>query len=272
MGSMYVDDIFGGGLADDVQDDSWDDAWNGADDVGGDLRHVVNALRQTLHEDYADASDEDVEQALTDMLATMGPAEAFNFSSAISQIGRGAGALLSDPTVGSIARAALPVAGGALGTAVGGPLGAAVGSRLGGMAAGAIPTGTPSAPAPRPMTPTTVPVVPAPAAAGSDAAKKALVLSRQPEVVQSMLAAALGQYGVQQVAGLPVAQVLATLSRLLGQAAADADEVAYLSGWAGDTEGDTESDTDTDTDDLYEALLDAGDLELADADHGWDQP
>ncbi len=314
----YLDDVLGDRLGDDfwddhgdgVGDDFWDDYGDGVgvdlldgdgngflDDLGeadggGGLGRLVDVLRQGLHEDYADASDEDVEHALTGILGTMGPAEALNFSSAISQIGRGAGSLLSDPTFGSIARTALPVAGGALGTAVGGPLGAAIVGQLAGKAAGAIPTRPPAAPGPRPMVPTTVPVVPAPAAApaalaasaapaasaaavaptavaGSDAAKKALVLTRQSDVVQSLLAAALGQYGRQQVAGVPVAQVLGTLSQLLGQAAADADELAYLSGSTGDAE--SESDDGADGDDLYEALLDADDLELADAYQGWDE-
>jgi hypothetical protein len=319
----YVDDIPGGGVAADFLadygdifgDDFGDDVLS---DVRSDVDRLVNALRNTLHEDYADASDEDVQQILTDMLDTMGPAEAFNFSSAISSIGRSASSLLSDPTAAAIARAALPVAGGALGTAIGGPLGTAVGSRLGGLAAGAIPTRTPRAP--RPMTPTTVPVVFAPAAvpavapllpaapaapavtsappaapavvaepaapavpavvdapaapaaaapavAGSDAAKKVLILTRQPQVLQSLLAAAMGQYGTQQVAGKPVAQLLGTLSQLLAEAAADADELAYLS----EAIRDDESESDFE-DDLYEALLDADDLELADAYYqGWDE-
>jgi hypothetical protein len=325
----HFDDIVGGGIADDFLDDYGgvlgddygevlgdDFVDDFGDDVMSDVRRdmdrLVNALRNALHEDYADAPDEDVEQILIDMLDTMGPAEAFNFSSAISSIGRSASSLLSDPTVASIARTALPVAGGTLGTAIGGPLGAAVGSRLGGLAAGGISTRTPTTP--RPMTPTTVPVVPAPVAvptvapfqpaapaapaaaapavvaepaapavpavvaaspapatapvaAGSDAAKKALVLIRQRQIPQSLLATAIGQYGRQQVAGVPVAQVLGTLSQLLGEAAADADELAYLSRITGDA--GSESDIEGD---LYEVLLDADDLELADAYYqGWDE-
>ena len=306
----YLDDILGDDYGEVFGDDFGDDVMS---DVRRDVDRLVNALRNALHEDYADASDEDVEQILTDMLDTMGPAEALNFSSAISSIGRSASSLLSDPTVASIARAALPVAGGALGTAIGGPLGTAVGSRLGGLAAGAIPTRTPTAP--QPMTPTTVPVVPAPVAvpavaplppaapaapaaaataappvvaepaapaaaaaapaAGSDPAKKALIFTRQPQVVQSLLAAAMGQYGRQQVAGIPVAQVLGTLSQLLGEAAADADELAYLSEATGDAESESDLESDIEGDiegDLYEALLDADDLDLADAYYqGWNE-
>jgi hypothetical protein len=281
LGSVDLDDILGGGVDEDFSDEDPDDFGDGLlGDVKGGLDHLVGVLRNTLHEDYADASDEDLEQVLTGMLDTMGPAEGLNFSSAISSIGRSASSLLSDPTVASIAKTALPIAGGALGTVVGGPLGAAVGSRLAGMAAGAIPTRAPAVPTARPMVPTTVPVLPAPAetpgavpadtpaaAAGSDAAKKALVYSRQPEVVQSLLAAALGQYGRQQVAGVPVAQILGTLSQLLGEAAADADELAYLSGSAPDAESES-----LDDEDLYQALLDADDLELERAHRGWDVP
>jgi hypothetical protein len=296
VGALDLDDTLGGG-ADDFGENYPEDFGDGygddlGDDYGGDfgddllgnvkgrMDHLVAVLRNTLHEDYADASDEDLEEVLTDMLDMMGPAEGLNFSSAISSIGRSAGSLLSDPAVASIAKAALPMVGGAVGTAYGGPLGAAVGNRLGGLAAGAIPTRTPAPTAARPMAPTTVPVLPAPAAtpvavpaatpaaaAGSDAAKKALVYSRQPEFVQSLLAAALGQYGRQQVAGVPVAQMLGTLSQLLGQAAADADELAYQSGSAADAESES-----LDDEDIYEALLDADDLELADAYERWDVP
>jgi hypothetical protein len=65
-------------------------------------------------------------------------------------------------------------------------------------------------------------------AGGSAAAAQALVLTQQPDVLRGLLAAALGRPGRLQVDGTPVAQLLALLSQILGQAAADADELMYL--------------------------------------------
>ena len=63
---------------------------------------------------------------------------------------------------------------------------------------------------------------------GSAAAAQGLVLSQQPEVLRSLLATALGQHGRQQVSGVPVAQLLTLFSQVIGQAAADADQLMYL--------------------------------------------
>ena len=65
-------------------------------------------------------------------------------------------------------------------------------------------------------------------AGGSAAAAQGLVLSQQPEMLRSLLATALGQQGRQQVSGVPVAQLLTLFSQVIGQAAADADELMYL--------------------------------------------
>ena len=82
----------------------------------------------------------------------------------LSQIGRSAGQALSDPTVSAIARTALPIAGGALGTVIGGPVGTALGTQLGTLAAGALPPQQVPRPpaAPRPGV---IPAPPAPARA-----------------------------------------------------------------------------------------------------------
>ena len=69
--------------------------------------------------------------ALENVLEAMSPAEAFNFGSALNQIGKSASRLASDPAFIQVVRTAAPIAGGAVGTAIGGPLGTAVGSQLG---------------------------------------------------------------------------------------------------------------------------------------------
>jgi hypothetical protein len=256
----------------------------GEDDLGEDeLRDLADVLRQALHEDYADASDEEMDEALVNVLDSMSPAESWNFASALNQIGSSASKLLSDPTVGAIARTALPVAGAALGTAIGGPAGTALGSQLGTVAAGALPNrppprppapavGAPGATAPQyttssagaSSTPTQA-ALPSPAAGGSAAAAQGLVLTQQPQVLQSLLSAALGQYGRQQVAGIPVAQVLGMFSKLMGEAAADADEMMYLDAHGEDAEDLLDSAALESDQSLYTGLLDADNLDLTEA-------
>jgi hypothetical protein len=260
----YFDDFdaFGDGDASDAED--WPDAVTGA----------VEGLRLALGDEYADASEEDIEGALADVLDQMTPAEAFNFTSALNQIGRTAGRIVADPAFGAIAKTALPIAGGAVGTLIGGPVGTALGTQLGSIAAGAIPTPGAAAPrsraaataplpaAPVPSAPAPVPAMqPQPLAGGSPAAAQALVLSQHPQVLQGLLATALGQYGQQQVGGIPVAQLLGTLGQVFGQAAADADELMYGRGEGADAESVV--DEPESPQEFYESLLGADNLELS---------
>ena len=87
---------------------------------------------------YADVDPEDMEDALAEVLDSMSPAEAFNFAKAMRTIGRSASQIVTDPTFSKIARTALPIAGGAVGTLIGGPAGTALGSKLGSAAGGAM--------------------------------------------------------------------------------------------------------------------------------------
>jgi len=260
-----------------------------------------------LHEEYADASDEEMSDALANMLDSISPAEAVSFASALNQIGKGASQLISDPAFAAVAQVALPVLGGAAGTMIGGPVGAALGGKLGSLAASALPTRpapaqatarpvaavpaptaavaspagimapaavvaaapAPSAPAIIPPgIPPPVPGSASPVASGSAAAAQGLVLTQQPDVLRSLLATALGQHGTQTVSGVPVAQVLGLLSQVFGKAAADADELMYL-----DQQSDAaESVLDATGDSagwLYADLIGADNLELAEA-TGWD--
>jgi hypothetical protein len=156
------------------------------------------------------------------------------------------------------------VIGGPVGTAIGSQLGTlAAGALLGPgqpargagapAAAGGVPPGPPTFAPGVPAAPgmPTVPGVPAapggpaagvagpavapgmapPAVAGgSAAAAQGLVLTQQPDVLKALLALAMGQHGARQVGGVPVASVMNMLSSVFGQAAADADELAYLDG------------------------------------------
>lgn len=106
-------------------------------------------------------------------------------------------------------------------------------------------------------------------AGGSAAAAQGLVLMHQPDVKRAVLATALGQHGRQQVSGIPVAQLMALLSQVFGQAAADADELRYI-GSADAAEGVVPDDPRAGSArSLYIDLLGADNLELAEA-PGWD--
>jgi hypothetical protein len=122
---------------------------------------LADVFRSSLREEYADASDAEMGDALENVLDSMSAAEAFNFGSALGQIGKSVTKLASDPTFAQIVRTAAPIAGGALGTAIGGPLGTALGSQLGSLAAQALP----APPAPRPPAPPPRPAAPPPPAA-----------------------------------------------------------------------------------------------------------
>jgi len=285
---------------------SWAGEWAG-EEAGPDLE-LGGALRSALREEYAGASDEELQDALDNVLDAMSPAEGFNFGAALSQIGKSASKLVSDPTFIQIAKTAAPIAGGALGTFVGGPIGTALGTQLGNLAASAIPAApapapprpapvrapaapapvpppapapppaagaapAPAAPAPAaPAAPALEPPVPvpgSPVAGGSAAAAQGLILTQQPDVLRSLLATAMGQHGRREVSGVPAAQVLASLSQIFGQAAADADELMYLEQQpeAGESlPGDAPGGSGRR---LYSDLLGADNLELAEA-AGWD--
>lgn len=242
----------------------------------------ADALRSAMREEYADASDEEMGDALMNVLGSMSPAEAINFGSALNRIGKSASQLVSDPTFVSVAGTALPILGGAAGTLIGGPAGTAVGTTLGRVAASALPArpAPPAAPA-RPVAATPAPSAaamvapvisprsPGPASAavagGSAAAAQGLVLTQQPDVLRSLLATALGQPGRKQVSGVPAAQLLALLSHVFGQAAADADELMYLEQEADDAESVPDDAPAASLRSLYADLLGADNFELAEA-------
>jgi hypothetical protein len=278
------------GIMDDW-DDYLDEPWAAEENLSG----SVTGLRMVLSDAYSGASDAQIEDALAEVMDAMSPAEAFDFGAALNQIARGASHALSDPTVASIARAVLPLAAGAAGTFIAGPVGTALGSQLGTIAANALPPARGSGaaravPVPRGAVPSAGPAVPAvtlpavpgggpepgaptsPAAGGSAAAAQGLVLAGNPLVRQALAAAALGQHGQQQVAGVPVAQLLGLLSQVVGRAAEDADELRYVSTApavtrpeAGESsEGDADGSGETGQS-LYTTLVDAENLDLAEA-------
>lgn len=274
------------------------EGWGEYDDLG-DGPSPGEILRAVLRPDLADASPEELDDAVGQMLDSMSAAEGFNFAQALQQIGTTATKALSDPTVNSILRTAVPIAAGAAGTFIGGPIGTAVGSGLGNVLVGALPPPTaPRPPAAPPAPPAAAPVpaapVPAPAAAapvaaapaaaalpagtptatpaasqlagGSAAAARALVLTQQPEVLKALLSLAIGQAGRPAVNGVPVPQIMNMLSDTFGRAAAHADELMYSRPEAYGEAADEIGAEDPHT--LYTTLMDANAMELAEAFEG----
>jgi hypothetical protein len=254
-------------------------AWAGTLSTG----ELADVFRSSLREEYADASDAEMGDALENVLDSMSAAEAFNFGSALSQIGKSASSLVRDPTFQQIVRTAAPIAGSVAGAYFGMP---GLGRELGNLAAQALPAPAapptpaarpaPPAPAPpapqRPAVPGPAPPAPAPAssvAGGSAAAAQGLVLTQQPEVLRSLLATALGQQGRQQVSGIPVGQILRMFGQAIEQAAADADELMYLGQQPDAAESAAEAASPGSVRALYADLLGADNLEFAEA-AGWE--
>jgi hypothetical protein len=105
-------------------------------------------------------------------------------------------------------------------------------------------------------------------AGGSAAAAQGLVLTQHPDVLRGLLATALGQHGRRRVSGIPIAQLLALLSQVFGQAAADADELMYLEQQADATESVLDEAPAGSVRSLYTDLVVADNWEIAEA-AGW---
>ena len=70
---------------------------------------LADVLRSALRDEHADASDAEMGDALENVLDSMSAAEAFNFGSALSQIGKSASKLAADPAFAQIVRTAAPI-------------------------------------------------------------------------------------------------------------------------------------------------------------------
>ena len=213
---------------DDYDDEEYDDDIDADDDdedveVDEDV-DLAEVLRDALADEYAEASLDELDDALDQMFESLSPAEAFNIGKALTQIGQ----------------SGLPLAGGAVGTLVGGPVvGTTIGKSLGTAAAKALPGSRPkSSPA-------------GPPTGGSPAAAQALALTQQPQVLQSLLALALGRHGRKSVNGVPVGAVMNMLGSVFGQAAADADALLDGDGLGEEAWDEGEFGESVDLDDPY---------------------
>ena len=181
---------------------------------------LAEALLEVLNDDYADATPEEAEEVLSDVLETMPLAEAFNFKKVLGQI----------------AQTGLPLAGGAAGTLFGGPAGTAIGGKLGQMAAQAVSgSKTPGAQAAMAKPAGAAfgaagPLAKASSDAGPAAAKKFLNAIQNPAALTAILALAFGEAGRKSVKvgeggqSVPASAIAGMLSQLASEAAAEADE------------------------------------------------
>jgi len=245
------------------------------EDLFGDSEGLVDALGQILNEDYGDASHEELQNVFDSIQATMTAAEAFNFRKALRGINKAGQGILKNPVVGQIAQTALPVAGGALGTMIGGPVGTALGAQLGQAAGSAFKTGKPPKKAgPFRMRPVRSVSKPYSPQAGSTAATQLLQLTQNPQVLQSLVALALGPQARQSVplasgTAVPAGAFMNLLSGLATKAAEDADELSGVSAEASDylMDGDGEVSMDASVPEnrasaLYELLLNDEEVRL----------
>lgn len=232
---------------------------------------LAEALREVMHEGYKDATPEEMQEALFNVLGKMTPAESINFGKVLRQIGQAGKKILDDPTVAQIAQAVLPAAGATVGTVAGGPIGTAVGGTLGQAAVQAFPgartTNTPAAAA--------APPSPTSPQSGSAAAEQLLQLTQNPDVLKSLSSLALGSLGNMNVKLgndgqlVPVGGIMNLIGTLAGKAAADADELLrgseFSPSYMLDEEGQFLGDPATPEDRaqaLYHALSEAENLRI----------
>lgn len=185
---------------------------------------MIEGFRAAFGEEYGGYPDEIYESVLADLAETMSLAEWGFFKKAIKTISKGAKSALKNPLVRKIVKKGAPVVGGAVGTFFGGPVGTAIGAKLGHAAAGALGGRQPAAQVAR----QTRRLPRGAVRGGSVAAKQALMLTQQPQVLQSLLGLALGQPGKRTVGGVPASQVMGLLSKVFNDAASDADELEYI--------------------------------------------
>lgn len=227
-----------------------------------DYEAVAETLREVLSEDYADATPDELHEALLNMFDALAPAEAFNLGKAVLQAGKTASRAFEDPAVAQMTATALPLALGGVGS-LAGPAGTAVGAGLGQAAGKALVARAKPRPGARP------PGAKPPPAGGSPAATTGLVMTQQPRALKSIWSVALGEYGRKTIDGIPVSEFLRLLSAIFAQAAEDAEELARRSGGPPAPPAGAEGDLLLDARDppraLYAALVADESEELAEA-------
>ncbi|MGI9129473.1 MAG: hypothetical protein ACR2IG_14795 [Roseomonas sp.] len=189
-------------------------------------------------------TDPEVDQILERITDSMEPAQAAEFLSGIGRALQGA-----LPVLGQVAKVALPIAGGAIGSVVAPGIGTALGGALGGVAGDLVGKATTQRPAPQrarmpaparpnftmprpqampfpqsmgaPAMQTAMQMAGATAAPMSSAAQQLLGLLNNPQLLGGLANAALGGAGAMPGGGASLAPLLNSLASLAGGAAAE---------------------------------------------------
>jgi len=241
-------------------------------DMIDDSAELAEVLREVLHDDYQDKPPEELQEALTNILETMTPAEEINFTNILRDISKAGQNVLKDPTVGQVASTVLPAAGATIGTIYGGPVGTALGGKLGQVAGQAFSGGgkPSSASAPAQM----------PAASPKDgppSAAKIAALFGNEDFLKGLAAAAFGERGQKSIPigkngpSASVGRFMELLQTLAGKALMEAEELLRetdempLPSSLPDSEGNFDPvDPGDRAEELYRILINAENQRLAD--------
>ncbi len=196
-----------------------------------------DGVRMMLGPEGESLTDPEVDQLLERITDSMEPADAAEF---IKGLGRALSGAL--PVLGQVAKTALPIVGGAVGSIVAPGIGTALGGALGGAAANLVGQATarrPAPPRPRPPMPAmpghampgpamagpgmAMPRMPMPAMAPpqAGAAQQLLGLLNNPQLLGGLANAALGGAGAMPGGGAALGPLLGSLARLAEDAAAE---------------------------------------------------
>ena len=199
-----------------------------------------DGVRMLLGPEGESLTDPEVDQILERITDSMEPAQAAEFLSGVGRALQGA-----LPALGQVAKVALPIVGGAIGSVVAPGIGTALGGALGGVAGNLVGKATTQRPSlqrarmpaparssfamPRPqampfpqnMGAPGMQMAGATAAPMSSASQQLLGLLNNPQLLGGLANAALGGAGAMPAGGASLAPLLNSLASLAGEAAAE---------------------------------------------------
>jgi hypothetical protein len=203
-----------------------------------------DGVRMLLGPEGESLTDPEVDHILERITDSMEPAQAAEFLSGVGRALQGA-----LPALGQVAKVALPIVGGAIGSVVAPGIGTALGGALGGVAGNLVGKATTQRPAPQrarmpapagpsfamprpqampfpqnmgaPGMQTAMQMAGATAAPMSSASQQLLGLLNNPQLLGGLANAALGGAGAMPAGGASLAPLLNSLASLAGEAAAE---------------------------------------------------
>ncbi|WP_373494802.1 hypothetical protein [Aquiflexum sp.] len=193
------------------------------------LNRSFNTIREVMGENFASASDLEIEQIINNRLSEMTPLEIESFWRSVGNTIQNA--------LPSVAPVAGQIIGGAVGTAIapgiGTALGASLGGQLGNLAGGAVsrqPQVRRRNPSARSLNPRSTRQSPPPTITSQPAANQLMTLLNNPQLIQAILGQVLGVQGANNVSlpteggykVIPFEAFMNALSQLADQAAVEA--------------------------------------------------